>query len=114
MLSNWKKSKDDDVNQGLWLFLDLVGGGHKVSFLRCVGYLQTNRNFSFSQELMALNPKDALNSESEESVSSSTEGLNLTQIIFLWLIFLKTTSLFYVLPQNTNIKTLFFMLKFFI
>ena len=86
MLSNWKKSKDDDVNQGLWWFLDLVGG-HKVSFLRCVGYLQTNRNFSFSQELMALNPKDALNSESEESVSSSTEGLNLTQIIFFMINF---------------------------
>ena len=65
-------------------FGDFSGGGgnHKVFLLRCVGYLETNRNFSLSQELMALNPKDALNSETEESASSLSKGLNLTQIIF--------------------------------
>ena len=63
-------------------FSDFGGGAQSVFVWICVGYLETNRNFFFSQELMALNPKDALNSESEESVSSFTEGLNLTQIIF--------------------------------
>ncbi|XP_023326178.1 nucleotide exchange factor SIL1 [Eurytemora carolleeae] len=50
-----------------------------MNFLLCIFFCQS-LGWVSSQELMALNPKDALNSESEESVSSSTEEVSSPEI----------------------------------